>query len=120
MTCAESIQTILQDGTWTNYGSVPDVLVLQKTSKRGSINKGITLRDIDETPIYAYNNVKIYDEQTSCELELYTSNNTNRDNIFKDIKAIFLASSNRPIIKNPKPIIYRNKKIYRMTVILIP
>lgn len=117
-TCAEDVKTILEAGTWSNYGSCPEILIKRVDSIRGALNNRLALIDIDETPIYAYNNVRIYDEKKTCELSLEGITTTDRDNMILDIQTILEASTTRPIIKGPKITSFRNRYIYKMTIII--
>ena len=123
MVWADSVETILLAGTWTNYqgvypGEIPQIIILQRGSKRVSPFMGITLKNDPEDPEYTFNGVEISTEKSGV-LEIYARNTTDRDNIFADIKDIFQASSSDLRALNMLPIDYRNSYSMVMDVPLL-
>lgn len=95
---AEQVKTILEAGTWTNFqaiysGVTPKITILKRDSKRHkNINEGIGIRDIEFEPSYDFTGEMILGPR-DVEMEIYARNDTDRDAIWEDIKAIFKAST---------------------------
>lgn len=95
---ANIVRTELQNGTWTNYTDSP----LSGTDNpptfvdfEHEITKGeehIRVSEPKRKPIHALNLSTIYNDK-SCLIRTYSRNTTYRDNIYKDIVAIFFASN---------------------------
>ena len=102
-------------GTWTNYGECPTIIILYKGSLRVR-GTYILLEDEDEEPTSDHKG-KILTSLKSGILSIYSGNETNRDNIRKDIEAILLASNlSFEIIGAAPSIPQKNVYLYEMNI----
>ena len=102
-------------GTWSNYGECPTIIILYKGSirVRGTY---ILLEDDDEEPTSDHKG-KILMSLKSGILSIYSGNETNRDNIRKDVEAILLASNLSFEIIGANPSIpQKNVYLYEMNI----
>ena len=95
------IEALLAAGTWTNYGTTPQILKEGHKSKRHSLKQGIYLFDDNEDEaITATNNTVIF-WRRNCSIEIYTKNSDDADKMLADIETIF--KNTRARILNIKP-----------------
>ena len=86
------VNTILTNGTWTNYGSLPRIIERKTTTKRRALNVGIEIRNEGGVLEQTFDNVKIC-EYLEGRLEIYARDQSDRDDIQSDVESIIGASS---------------------------
>ena len=109
------IYNILTVGAWANYGACPTLIILYKGSIRVR-GVYIFLEDEDEEPTSDHKG-KILTSLKSGVLSIYSGNETNRDNIRKDVEAILLASNLSFEITGADPSIpQKNVYLYKINI----
>lgn len=116
MVCSETTKTVLDAGTWTNFGSTPKIFT--EAQEIGALEDYIYVGEDTEDIHRSSDDTRIYANET-CSLKLFSPNTTNRDNIIADIEAIFKASSEGIKLKSGNPSAVRDKYIREFIVELI-
>lgn len=88
----DGIKALLDAGTWTNYGSEPDVYEYNASSKKHKVRLYIEIEITEAESIRTTTGSRVLENQIG-NLRIRAENKTDRDNIEADVEAILLASS---------------------------
>jgi hypothetical protein len=86
------MNTILTGGTWSNYGSQPQIIQRESESKRQAVNEGIALTVMRGNIDLTISGEKINNDHRGA-IEVYARNTTDRNNMMSDIESILANSS---------------------------
>lgn len=112
---AELVKSELESGTWSNHGSAPSIFIIARESKRKYQNEGINLTNEPFDQEFTFVGTPIITDK-EVFMEIYARNETDRDNIFEDVKSIFEASSYDLTYRDVHFFDYRNR--YRVEMIV--
>ncbi len=107
------LKTDLEAGTWTNYGSTPNIYIEDKDEHSGG-NTYIKLSEGRRDPIQAFSGSVIYYER-SLVLEIVAPNAIDRDNIYLDIIAIGNVT-NRGYVFDRSDDLHENPELFRTII----
>lgn len=107
MTFFDDVKTILEAGTWTNYGSCPSIREEEvRSSKRASkwLENFVLITKGKQMAINTLNGTKIKEKQSGVIICISKINETNRDNIEKDVIAILEADADNIVVESAERI----------------
>lgn len=84
------IEALLTD--WDNFEETPNIVILNRNTKRKAINVGIQLEDDTDEVHLATNGTLIYANRRGT-IEIYGKNKTDVDNLYADIIANFIGEN---------------------------
>ncbi len=103
MTFATDYKTILEAGTWTNYGETPNIKIIGISSKRPNAYKGVLLRSLPKEYISTFSST-IVGKTEIGEILLYERTQAKLDALEADVENIIPASNDPAVMRDGDPI----------------
>jgi len=103
LTFATGLKTILEAGTWTNYGSTPPVKIIGISSKRPNAYKGVLVKSTPKDYESTFTSSLVFRRETG-EILLYERNQTKLDALEDDLINIIATGSDAIVLRDGDPI----------------